>query len=242
MDKSSLSYKEKKLKNMFDHIAMKYDLINHILSFGIDIIWRKKTIHLLYKFSERNIQKILDIATGTGDLAILLAHQFKYAHIIGLDSSEKMLEVAKKKIKNNFFEKKIQTILGYSQNIPFKNKTFDVVTIAFGIRNFQYIHHSVKEIYRILKPSGILAILEFSEPSNYWIKKIYYFYFFFMKRIGNFISKNHFAYNHLKKSILSFPYRDKRMNKFLKYHGFDTIHTQKLTFGIVSVYIVKKRK
>lgn len=241
MNKCSHSSKEKKLKNMFDHIANKYDLINHILSFGIDFVWRRKTIHLLYKFSEKKIQKILDLATGTGDLAILLANKFEHAYITGLDPSDKMLKIAEQKIKNNFFEKRIKTIQGYSQNIPFQNETFDIVTIAFGIRNFQYIHHSIQEIYRILKPSGILAILEFSKPSNYWIKKIYYFYFHFVKKIGNFISKNHFAYSYLKESILSFPYCNKKMNKLLKDHKFNPIHVQELTFGIVSIYLVKKK-
>ncbi|WP_185867070.1 bifunctional demethylmenaquinone methyltransferase/2-methoxy-6-polyprenyl-1,4-benzoquinol methylase UbiE [Blattabacterium cuenoti] len=244
MNKYSLSSKEGKLKNMFDHIANKYDLINHISSFGIDFIWRKKVIHLLYKFSfrKKKIKKILDLATGTGDLAILLAKKFKYPYIIGLDPSDKMLKIAEKKIKNNFLEKRIQTIQGYSNNIPFKNETFDIVTIGFGIRNFQYIHHSVKEIYRILKPSGILAILEFSKPSNFWIRKIYYFYLFFIKKIGNFISKNHFAYSYLKESILSFPYCNKKMNNLLKYHKLNPIYTQKLTFGIVSLYLAKKNK
>ncbi|WP_185856679.1 bifunctional demethylmenaquinone methyltransferase/2-methoxy-6-polyprenyl-1,4-benzoquinol methylase UbiE [Blattabacterium cuenoti] len=241
MNKDSLSSKEEKLKNMFDHISQKYDLINHILSFGIDFIWRRKAIHLLYKFSEKKNLKILDLATGTGDLAILVAHKFKHASITGLDPSDKMLKIAEKKIKKNFLEKKIQTIQGYSQDIPFQNDTFDIVTIAFGIRNFQYIHSSMKEIYRILKTSGILMILEFSTPSNYWIKKIYYFYLHFVKKIGNFISKNHFAYNYLRKSIFYFPYYNQKMNKFLKYHKFDPIHIQKLTFGIVSIYLVKKK-
>ncbi|AFJ90945.1 bifunctional demethylmenaquinone methyltransferase/2-methoxy-6-polyprenyl-1,4-benzoquinol methylase UbiE [Blattabacterium sp. (Blaberus giganteus)] len=240
-DSDSLYSKEKKLKNMFDHIAHKYDLINRILSFGIDLIWRKKTIHLLCKFNKKKVQKILDLATGTGDIAILLANKFKHAFITGLDPSDKMIKIAKQKIKNNFFEKRVQIIQGYSQNIPFQNETFDIVTIAFGIRNFQYIHDSVREIYRILKPSGILVILEFSKPSNYWIKKIYYFYFHLVKKIGNFISKNHFAYNYLKESILSFPYCNRKMNKLLKYHKFDTIHIQKLTFGIVSLYFFKKK-
>ncbi|BAR92250.1 bifunctional demethylmenaquinone methyltransferase/2-methoxy-6-polyprenyl-1,4-benzoquinol methylase UbiE [Blattabacterium cuenoti] len=241
MNKVYPSLKEKKLNNMFDHIAQKYDLINHILSFGIDFIWRRKATHLVYKFSEKKNLKILDLATGTGDLAILLAHKFKHASITGVDPSEKMLKIAEKKIKKIFLEEKIQTIQGYSQYIPFQNDTFDIVTIAFGIRNFQYIHSSMKEIYRILKTSGILMILEFSTPSNYWIKKIYYFYLHIVKKIGNFISKNHFAYNYLKESIFSFPYYNQKMNKLLKYHKFDPIHIQTLTFGIVSIYLVKKK-
>ncbi|BBA17435.1 bifunctional demethylmenaquinone methyltransferase/2-methoxy-6-polyprenyl-1,4-benzoquinol methylase UbiE [Blattabacterium cuenoti] len=241
MNKYHPSSKEEKLKKMFDHIAKKYDLINHILSFGIDFLWRRKAIHLLYKFSEKKILRILDLATGTGDLAILLANKFKHAYITGLDPSDKMLKIAKQKIKKNLLEKRIQIIQGYSQYIPFQNETFDIVTIAFGIRNFQYIHFSMKEIYRILKPSGILVILEFSKPSNYWIRKIYYFYsHFIIKKIGSLISKNHFAYNYLKKSIFSFPYCNKKMSNLLKFHKFNPLHIQKLTFGIVSLYLVKK--
>ncbi|ACY40141.1 ubiquinone/menaquinone biosynthesis methyltransferase [Blattabacterium sp. (Blattella germanica) str. Bge] len=237
MNKRSL--KEEKIKNMFDHISCKYDLINHILSFGIDFFWRKKIIHLLDKFNKvKKIENILDLATGTGDLAILLANKFDDACIIGLDPSKKMLQIAQKKIENNFLEKKIKLIQGYSQHIPFKNETFDAVTIAFGIRNFQYIHLSIREIYRILKPLGILGILEFSNPSNYWIKKIYYFYsHFIMNKIGNFLSNNHFAYNYLKESILSFSYCGKKMSKLLKYHKFNTIYIRKLTFEIVSIYL-----
>ncbi|WP_185853260.1 bifunctional demethylmenaquinone methyltransferase/2-methoxy-6-polyprenyl-1,4-benzoquinol methylase UbiE [Blattabacterium cuenoti] len=240
MNKHSL--KEEKIKNMFDHISHKYDLINHILSFGIDFFWRRKIIHLLDKFNKRKkIQNILDLATGTGDLAILLANKFDNASIIGLDPSEKMLKVAQKKIKNNFLEKRIKLIQGYSQHLPFENGTFDAVTIAFGIRNFQYIHLSIKEIYRILRPLGILGILEFSKPSNYWIKKIYCFYsHFIMNKIGNFLSNNHFAYNYLKESIRSFSYCGKKMNKLLKYHKFNTIYMQKLTFEIASIYLSNK--
>ncbi|WP_185871574.1 bifunctional demethylmenaquinone methyltransferase/2-methoxy-6-polyprenyl-1,4-benzoquinol methylase UbiE [Blattabacterium cuenoti] len=240
MKKYDPSSKEDKLKHMFNHIAYKYDMINHILSFGLDPVWRKTTIHLLYKFSEIKIKNILDLATGTGDLAVLLANQFKHAYIVGLDPSNKMLEIAEKKIKNHSFGKRVKIIQGYSQNIPFQNETFDIVTIAFGIRNFQYIHHSIREIYRILKPSGILAILEFSKPSNFWIKKIYYFYLRFVEKIGNFISKNHFSYNYLKESILSFYYCNKKMNKLLKYHNFNPVHTERLTFEVVSIYLVKK--
>ncbi len=153
-----------------------------------------------------------------------------------------MLKIAKKKIKNNFFEKRIHIIQGYSQNIPFKNETFDIVTIAFGIRNFQYLHHSIREIYRILNPSGILAILEFSNPSNYWIKNIYHLYFHLIKKIGNFISHNRYAYNYLQESIFSFPYYNNNMNKLLKNHKFNPIYIQELTFGIVSIYIAKKNE
>ncbi|WP_185872149.1 bifunctional demethylmenaquinone methyltransferase/2-methoxy-6-polyprenyl-1,4-benzoquinol methylase UbiE [Blattabacterium cuenoti] len=240
MKKNSL--KEKKIKNMFNHIYKKYDLINHILSFGMDFFWRKKIIYLLYQFNKNQgikIQNILDLATGTGDLAILLAKKFDNSScIIGLDPSDKMLQIAHNKIQKNSLENRIKLIQGYSQHIPFKNETFDAVTIAFGIRNFQFLHLSLKEIYRILKPLGILGILEFSQPSNYWINKIYYFYtHFIMNKIGNFISNNYFAYNYLKESIQSFSFYGKKMNKLLKYHKFNTVYTKKLTFEVTSIYL-----
>ncbi|WP_262886694.1 ubiquinone/menaquinone biosynthesis methyltransferase [Blattabacterium cuenoti] len=173
-------------------------------------------------------------------MAILLAKRFDDINVIGLDPSDKMLKIAKKKIKNNFLEKKIQVIQGYSQNIPFGNNTFDIVTISFGLRNFQYFHRSFKEIYRILKPLGILEILEFSLPSNTYVKKIYHFYsHFFLPKIGNFLSKNHFAYSYLQESIKSFSdsYYGNKMKKLLKDHRFKIIHTKKLTCGIASIYL-----
>ncbi|WP_113738130.1 bifunctional demethylmenaquinone methyltransferase/2-methoxy-6-polyprenyl-1,4-benzoquinol methylase UbiE [Blattabacterium clevelandi] len=240
MNKNSISSEEDKLTKMFDSISSKYDFLNHILSFGIDILWRKKVINLLIK--NKKYKKILDLATGTGDLAILLAKKFKNSSIIGLDPSEKMLKIAKNKIKKNFLEKKITLIQGYSQNIPFENNTFDLVTIAFGIRNFQYIHLSFKEIYRILKPLGILEILEFSNPSNPYIKIFYHLYSHsILTRIGNFFSKNHFAYNYLQESIKYFTYYGNKMKKLLKYHGFQTYSTKELTFGIVSIYLSQKK-
>ncbi|WP_262887275.1 ubiquinone/menaquinone biosynthesis methyltransferase [Blattabacterium cuenoti] len=176
-------------------------------------------------------------------MAILLAKKFYDTNVIGLDPSDKMLKIAKEKIKNNFLEKKVKVIQGYSQKIPFENNTFDVVTIAFGLRNFQSFHLSFKEIYRILNPLGILEIMEFSNPSNIYVKEFYHFYsHFILPKIGNFLSKNHFAYNYLEKSIKSFSYSyyGKKMKKFLKYHRFKTIYTKELTCGIVSIYLSKK--
>ncbi|WP_317045942.1 ubiquinone/menaquinone biosynthesis methyltransferase [Blattabacterium punctulatus] len=181
------------------------------------------------------------MATGTGDLAILLAKKFRNASIIGLDPSEKMLKIAKNKIKKNFLEKRITLIQGYSQNIPFEKNTFDLVTIAFGIRNFKYLHLSLQEIYRILKPLGILEILEFSNPSNPYIKIFYHLYSHsILTRIGTFFSKNYFAYNYLQESIKYFSYYGKKMKKLLKYHGFKNYSTKELTFGIVSIYLSQK--
>ncbi|WP_185876753.1 bifunctional demethylmenaquinone methyltransferase/2-methoxy-6-polyprenyl-1,4-benzoquinol methylase UbiE [Blattabacterium cuenoti] len=241
MNKYSFSLKEKKIKNMFNHIACKYDLINHIISFGIDFFWRKKIVYLLDKFNKKKTKNILDLATGTGDLAILLAKKFNKAKITGLDPSEKMLKKSEEKIKNNSLGKKIKLIQGYSQNIPFKNETFDMVTISFGIRNFQNIDLSIREIYRVLKPFGLLGILEFSRPSNSFIRKIYEIYSHILMKIGGMLSKNYFAYNYLVKSIQLFPYYGNIMNNLIKNYKFDMICTKKLTFKIVSIYLFTKR-
>lgn len=240
------SKKERKIIDMFDHISKRYDIINQILSFGIDSLWRKKAVCLLSEYTTKKYNKkkeknILDLATGTGDLAILLSKKFTDSTIIGLDPSEKMLKIAKEKIKNNLLIKKIKMIKGYSQNIPFKNEKFDIVTIAFGIRNFQYINCSIKEIHRVLKPSGILEILEFSIPENFLLKNIYYIYsHFILSKIGNLISGSKFAYDYLEKSIKLF-YQQNKINDFLKYHKFDIINIQKLTFGIATIYLSRKK-
>jgi demethylmenaquinone methyltransferase/2-methoxy-6-polyprenyl-1,4-benzoquinol methylase len=182
------------------------------------------------------------LATGTGDLALLIAKKFHDTNVIGLDPSEKMLTIARNKIKNNLLEKRVKFIQGYSQNIPFNKDTFDVVTIAFGIRNFQYFHLSLKEIYRILKPLGILEILEFSKPSNTYIKKIIDLYYRFMAQIGSFLSRNRFAYKYLQESIQSYSYCGNKMKRILRHHKFKTIYTKTLTFGIVSIYLSKKNE
>ncbi len=150
-----------------------------------------------------------------------------------------MLKIAKNKIKNNFLEKKIKVIIGDSHFIPFQKNTFDIVTISFGLRNFKNIHLSLKEIYKILKPFGILEILEFSKPKNFFIKKIYHFYSnFILTKIGSFFSKNYFAYKYLKESINFFS--EKKIQKIIIKNKFHHIQTKKLTFGIVSIYLFQK--
>ncbi|WP_185872694.1 bifunctional demethylmenaquinone methyltransferase/2-methoxy-6-polyprenyl-1,4-benzoquinol methylase UbiE [Blattabacterium cuenoti] len=242
-------YENIKLVKMFDHISSTYDLLNHLLSFGIDIYWRKKIIHLIYKYTNKqkyskfSKKMILDLATGTGDIAILLAKKFQKDYIIAIDPSAKMLQIAKMKIKNHSLEKKIKLIQGYSYNIPFNNETFDIITISFGVRNFIDLNMSFREIFRILKPIGLLGILEFSYPSNFFIKKIYHFYSnFILKHIGNKISNNIFAYDYLKNSIHTFSFFGKKMKDLLKNHNIPIIYMQKLTFGIVTIYLSKKQK
>ncbi|WP_185882866.1 bifunctional demethylmenaquinone methyltransferase/2-methoxy-6-polyprenyl-1,4-benzoquinol methylase UbiE [Blattabacterium cuenoti] len=237
----SLKSKEKKINKTFNHISKKYDIINKILSLGLDFFWRKKSIFLLSQIKNRKIQKILDIATGTGTFAILLANQFNKAKIIGLDPSIQMIKIAKNKIENNYLKKKIKFIKGYSQNLPFEDNTFDLATVSFGLRNFQYIHISIKEIFRILKPFGYLEILEFSYPSNSLIKKVYNFYSnVVISNLGGFLSNNYFAYNYLKESIKNFSFNGNKMKKLLNYHNFDVFCIKKLTFEVVSIYLSRK--
>ncbi|WP_185868444.1 bifunctional demethylmenaquinone methyltransferase/2-methoxy-6-polyprenyl-1,4-benzoquinol methylase UbiE [Blattabacterium cuenoti] len=241
MNKHSFSLKKEELEKMFDQIANKYDFINHFLSLGMDNFWRYKSIQLLKKIEKHSYNQILDLATGTGDFAILLAKTFRNATIIGMDPSKNMLILAKKKIKKKFLDKKIQLIQGDSHSIPFNNETFDVVTISFGIRNFYDIHVSIQEIFRILKPHGILEILEFSYPSNFFIKKIYQWYSFLItNKLGGLLSGNYNAYCYLKESIQSFCYCGKNMTNWLKFHRFNPICIEELTFQIVSIYLSEK--
>ncbi len=238
-----------KLVKMFDNISSTYDLLNHLLSFCIDLYWRKQLINIIYEYIKKQqnfkfYQKmILDLATGTGDIAILLAKKFQKDYIIAIDPSEKMLHIAKMKIKNNGLEQQIKLIQGYSHYIPFNNHTFDIITISFGVRNFIELNMSFREIFRILKPIGLLGILEFSQPSNVYIKKIYNFYSnVILKHIGKKISKNIFAYDYLQNSIKTFSFFGKKMKDLLKYHNIPIVYMQKLTFGIVTIYLSKKPK
>jgi demethylmenaquinone methyltransferase/2-methoxy-6-polyprenyl-1,4-benzoquinol methylase len=185
------SSKKEQVEFMFDAIAPKYDLLNRILSLGIDISWRKKVIKIIKKEKSKFI---LDIATGTGDLAIALA-KTDTTKIIGLDLSEQMLSFGREKIKNNRLDSKIDMIKGDSEQLEFPDNHFDAVTAAFGVRNFGNLNKGLAEMYRVTKKEGNLVILEFSKPTNKFFKTIYYFYFcYVLPFIGKLISKDSRAY------------------------------------------------
>lgn len=232
--------KKYQIKKMFNNISKKYDLLNHILSLGIDSIWRKKTIFLLKKFYNHSYGNILDIASGTGDMSILLANNFANAKIIGLDISEGMLNIAKKKILNHKLKKNINFIQGDVENMPFQDNFFDLITLSFGIRNFDNINLSLQEINRILKSGGYFIILEFSKPDNYLIKILYKLYSKYIIYITKKIVNDSYAYPYLIESIKYFPYGSNLIKKIVL-SNFLHIQTNKLTFGIVSVYIIKKK-
>ncbi|MBK7505731.1 MAG: bifunctional demethylmenaquinone methyltransferase/2-methoxy-6-polyprenyl-1,4-benzoquinol methylase UbiE [Bacteroidetes bacterium] len=230
------SSKKEQVEIMFDAIAPKYDLLNRILSLGIDISWRKRVIQIIKK---ENSKFILDIATGTGDLAIALA-KTDTTKIIGLDLSEQMLSFGREKIKNNHLDSKIEMIKGDSEHLEFPDNHFDAVTAAFGVRNFGNLNKGLAEMYRVTKKDGNIVILEFSKPSNKFFKTIYYFYFcYVLPFIGKLISKDSRAYTYLPESVEAFPSGNEFV-KILEEIGFKTIKWIPLTFGISSIYWAKK--
>ncbi|MBT8259751.1 MAG: bifunctional demethylmenaquinone methyltransferase/2-methoxy-6-polyprenyl-1,4-benzoquinol methylase UbiE [Flavobacteriaceae bacterium] len=232
---SDLSKKEQ-VATMFDNISKEYDGLNRVISFGIDVKWRKKVVNLVDK---QNPRHILDIATGTGDLAINLAETHA-EKITGLDISEGMLEIGKQKISKRQLNNRIEMVVGDSENLPFKDNTFDAITVAFGIRNFENLEKGLGEILRVLKPSGIFVILETSVPTKTPFKQGYNFYTKrIMPLIGKLFSKDKSAYTYLSESASVFPYGDK-LNNILRKIGFIDTTALPQTFGVATIYLASK--
>ncbi len=222
---------------MFNNIAGKYDFLNHALSLNIDKIWRNKAIKALKPL---NPQTILDIATGTGDFAILSAKKLQPEHVTGIDISEKMLECGIEKIKKLDLQSTITLEVGDSEAMKFADNSFDAITVGFGVRNFENLEQGLSEMVRVLKPNGIAAILEFSMPEHFPIKQLYTFYFkHILPFIGKIFSKDYDAYYYLFNSVQEFPYGQKFAD-IAKAAGFQDVPIQKLTFGIASLYICRK--
>ena len=233
---SSLSKKEQ-IAQMFDTISGNYDQLNRVISFGIDIKWRKKVLQIV---SKSNPDKILDIATGTGDLAILMA-KTNANKIIGLDISAGMLEIGQKKILDKNLSKTIEMILADSENMPFEDNYFDAITVAFGIRNFENLEKGLAEILRVLKPNGIFVILETSVPDKTPYKQGYTFYSKnILPLIGKFFSKDTAAYGYLSESAAAFPYRE-ALNNILRKIGFIDVVAMPQTFGVATIYSASKK-
>jgi demethylmenaquinone methyltransferase/2-methoxy-6-polyprenyl-1,4-benzoquinol methylase len=224
--------KKEQVASMFDRIAGRYDFMNHFLSMGIDISWRKKAVKLL---KGHPIDHLLDIATGTADLAIAMLDTGANK-ITGLDISQGMLDVGTKKIKDKGLEDKITLKLGDSENIPFEDASFEAITVSFGVRNFENLEKGLGEIYRVLKPNGKVVVLEFSQPTSFPFKQIYNFYFkYILPLIGRIASKDTEAYDYLQRSVHAFPFGDAFLNK-LNEQGFKSTKTKSLTLGIASIY------
>ena len=229
--------KKEQVAKMFNNISKRYDLLNHLLSCGIDILWRKKAIKLL---KDHNPKHMLDIATGTGDFAIEAFNTLKPDMINGIDISRGMLDVGVEKMKKLNLDKKIILELGDSENIQFKENKFDAATVAFGVRNFENLELGLQEIYRVLKPQGRLIILEFSKPHLFPFKQLYNFYFnTILPTIGKLISKDDSAYRYLPESVQAFP-DGKSFLEILKKTGFKDAKWKSLTLGISSIYIAQK--
>ena len=234
--KNSSQDKKRQIASMFNKIAGRYDFLNHFLSLGIDRYWRRKAIAQL---RNKKPQLILDIATGTADLAIE-AMKLHPAKIFGVDISVDMLELGRKKIKKKNLADKIELLEGDSEQLFFEDNKFDAVTVAFGVRNFQDLNKGLKEIHRVLKPDGKVVILEFSQPTMPLMKKLYNFYSSHITpKIGQFVSKDEAAYSYLNESVKAFPYGDEFCS-ILKEAGFRDIHFKALTFGVATIYTADK--
>lgn len=233
---SSLGKKEQ-VTQMFDTISGEYDGLNRVISFGIDIKWRKKVLKLV---ADTNPKNILDIATGTGDLAILMAST-SAEKIIGLDISAGMLEVGKQKIAQKNLQNKIEMVLGDSEEMPYPDNFFDAITVSFGIRNFENLDKGLSEILRVLKPKGIFVILETSVPVITPFKQGYSLYTkFILPVIGKLFSKDNVAYDYLSESASKFPFGEV-LNNILRKNGFIDVVAMPQTFGVATIYKATKK-
>ncbi|VAW26432.1 Demethylmenaquinone methyltransferase [hydrothermal vent metagenome] len=224
--------KKEQVAQMFNNISKRYDLLNHVLSMGIDILWRKKAVRMLNPFRPKII---LDIATGTGDFAIE-ASRLRPIKIYGVDISEGMLDVGRKKIKAKKLDDVIEMQLGDSENLVFKDNFFDAVTVAFGVRNYENLKLGLSEMFRVMKPGGHVVIIEFSKPSKFPVKQIYNLYFkAILPMIGKLVSKDQSAYTYLPESVSAFPYGNAFLN-IMKDVGFTETKSIPLTLGISSIY------
>lgn len=230
---SQTASKKQQVADMFNNISGTYDFLNHFLSLGIDIIWRKKAIKEL---KEVNPQLLLDVATGTGDFAFEAIKMLNPEKVIGVDISEGMLQVGRRKIKERGLEEKFSMLLGDSEGLQFEDNTFDAITVAFGVRNYENLEKGLKDMHRVLKPGGKIVILEFSKPRQFPIKQGYNLYFkYVLPLFGKIFSKDKRAYTYLPESVAAFPDGNEFTSLMSKVGYSDTLH-KPLTFGISAIY------
>tara|TARA_R110002012_G_scaffold91659_2_gene222914 strand:- start:2377 stop:3102 length:726 start_codon:yes stop_codon:yes gene_type:complete len=228
--------KKEQVTKMFDTISGEYDNLNRVISFGIDIKWRNKVVKIVEETTPENI---LDIATGTGDLAISLA-KTSATKIVGLDLSPGMLDVGKVKVKAKKLDDKIEMVIGDSENLPFEDNSFDAITVAFGIRNFETLEKGLADILRVLKPGGIFVILETSVPTKFPFKQGYAFHSkVILPTVGKLFSKDKTAYTYLSDSANIFPYGE-ALNNILRQVGFTNVEDMPQTFGVATIYKASK--
>ncbi|CEN43963.1 bifunctional demethylmenaquinone methyltransferase/2-methoxy-6-polyprenyl-1,4-benzoquinol methylase UbiE [Capnocytophaga canis] len=237
--KNSTEGKKKQVAQMFDSISGTYDGLNRVISWGSDIKWRKFVVE---KVAELRPQKVLDVATGTGDLAIALT-EIDGVKVVGLDISEGMLTVGREKIAKKQLSNRVELILGDSENLPFADNYFDAVTVAFGVRNFENLEKGLSEIFRVIRPGGRLVVLETSVPEKFPFRQGYFAYTkFVMPLIGKVFSKDRSAYTYLSKSASAFPY-GKKFKTILEKIGFaNTKYYPKTLGGVATIYVGNKSK
>ena len=234
--KDSSAGKKEQVATMFDNISKEYDGLNRVISFGIDVSWRKKVTKIV---SKNNPKQILDIATGTGDLALMMS-KLNPEKIIGLDISPGMLEVGKQKIAKANLSDTIEMVVGDSENMPFEDNTFDAITVSFGVRNFANLDKGLTEIRRVLKPNGTFVVLETSNPTKFPFKQGYKFYTsFILPIIGKIFSRDKVAYSYLSESANSFPFVEV-FDNILQKNGFINTEYKPVTFGVATIYSATK--
>ena len=225
------------VERMFNHIAPTYDQLNHTLSMGIDRSWRRKAVHTLRPYHP---QQILDIATGTGDFAILACRELQPQFLIGADISEGMMEVGREKVQQAGLADKVSFAREDCTALSFADATFDAVTVAFGVRNFEHLDIALGEMCRVLRPNGHLVILELSTPDRFPMKQLFTLYSkVVMPLIGKLISKDNSAYTYLPESICAFP-QGEVMQRSIRNAGFSQVRFRRLTFGICTLYVATK--
>ena len=222
---------------MFDNIAPTYDRLNHIFSLSIDKIWRRRVVR---KVRRMKPLRVLDLATGTGDLAIKMAKRMPKARIMGVDLSENMLSVAAEKVRRQGLDDHIALYQGDAESLDLTDGVVDVVTVAFGVRNFGNIDQGLQEIWRVLRSGGHVVVLEFSTPRNFLVRKLYQLYSnHFMKPVGGLVSRDRKAYNYLPDSIVEFSSPEEFLEQ-LQRAGFEGCYRRSQSFGIAQIYVGKK--
>jgi len=236
-DSNSSLGKKQQVAEMFNNIAGRYDFLNHFLSMGIDKTWRKKAIK---EVASANPKQILDVATGTGDMAIAASGAIPGAKITGVDIAAQMLDEGRKKIATEGLNKLINMQLADSESLPFANDTYDAVMCAYGVRNFEDLEKGLKEMQRVMRPGGKLAILEFSRPASFPVKQLYTFYFRrILPTVGGLLSKHKTAYTYLPESVNAFP-DGQKFCAILTGCGFKNAHARPLTLGVTTLYTATK--
>ncbi len=229
--------KKAQVERMFDNIAPRYDLLNRVLSLGIDVWWRRKALGYLRSLQP---QRILDVATGTADVAIMAAKMLKPRQVIGIDIANQMLDFGREKIRRAGLEDTIELETGDSENLRFAEADFDAVTVAFGVRNFEHLEQGLSEMLRVLRPGGRIVILEFSRPRLFPFKQLYNSYFrYVLPLIGRLTSRDIRAYTYLFESVQAFPEGDQFLT-ILSKTGYQHPQCERLTLGICSIYIAEK--